>query len=100
MVFYGAILGVAAKCISDVAELLLDLGCSPSLVGGIVLPLLGAVPDSAIIIVSGLGDDAQTKLSVESKLVYGLSNSTLPGSTIMLLTAAWAGSLVIGKCDL
>ena len=32
--------------------------------GGIVLPLLGAVPDSAIIIVSGLGDDAQTKLSV------------------------------------
>ncbi|CAH3181182.1 unnamed protein product [Porites evermanni] len=87
------------------AELLRDLGCSPSLVGGIVLPLLGAVPDSAIIIVSGLGDDAQTKLSVgmgkvESKLVYGLSNSTLPGSTIMLLTAAWDGSLVIGKCDL
>ena len=32
--------------------------------GGIVLPLLGAVPDSAIIIVSGLGPDAQTKLSV------------------------------------
>ncbi|CAH3015951.1 unnamed protein product [Porites evermanni] len=92
MVFYGAILGVAAKCISDGAELLLDLGCSPSLVGGIVLPLLGAVPDSAIIIVSGLGDDAQTKLSV--------GMGTLAGSTIMLLTAAWAGSLVIGKCDL
>ena len=34
------------------------------LTGGIVLPLLGAVPDSAIIIVSGLGDDAQEKLSV------------------------------------
>lgn len=92
MVFYGAILGVAAKCISDGAELLLDLGCSPSLIGGIVLPLLGAVPDSAIIIVSGLGADAQTKLSV--------GMGTLAGSTIMLLTAAWAGSLVIGKCDL
>lgn len=92
MVFYGAILGVAAKCISDGAELLLDLGCSPSLIGGIVLPLLGAVPDSAIIIVSGLGDDAQTKLSV--------GMGTLAGSTIMLLTAAWAGSLAIGKCDL
>ena len=25
---------------------------------------------------------------------------TLAGSTIMLLTAAWAGSLAIGKCDL
>ncbi|XP_078361609.1 uncharacterized protein LOC144645969 isoform X2 [Oculina patagonica] len=92
MVFYGAILGVAAKCISDGAELLLDLGCSPSLIGGIVLPLLGAVPDSAIIIVSGLGDDAQTKLSV--------GMGTLAGSTIMLLTAAWAGSVAIGKCDL
>ena len=33
-------------------------------------------------------------------IVYGLLNSTLAGSTIMLLTAAWAGSLVIGKCDL
>ncbi|KAJ7387751.1 Alpha/beta hydrolase domain-containing protein 11 [Desmophyllum pertusum] len=92
MVFYGAILGVAAKCISDGAELLLDLGCSPSLIGGIVLPLLGAVPDSAIIIVSGLGPDAQEKLSV--------GMGTLAGSTIMLLTAAWAGSVAIGKCDL
>lgn len=92
MVFYGAILGVAAKCISDGAELLLDLGCNPSLIGGIVLPLLGAVPDSAIIIVSGLGDDAQDKLSV--------GMGTLAGSTIMLLTAAWAGSLAVGKCDL
>lgn len=92
MIFYGAILGIAAKCISDGAELLLDLGCSPSLIGGIVLPLLGAVPDSAIIIVSGLGADAQSKLSV--------GMGTLAGSTIMLLTAAWAGSLAIGKCDL
>ena len=34
--------------------------------GGIILPLLGAVPDSAIIIVSGLGkkEEAQSKLSV------------------------------------
>ena len=29
-----------------------------------MLPILGAVPDSAIIIASGLGDDAQEKLSV------------------------------------
>ncbi|XP_020909620.1 sodium/calcium exchanger NCL2 isoform X2 [Exaiptasia diaphana] len=92
MVFYGAILGVAAKCISDGAELLLDVGVPASIVGGIVLPLLGAVPDSAIIIVSGLGADAQEKLSV--------GMGTLAGSTIMLLTAAWAGSVLIGRCDL
>lgn len=29
-----------------------------------MLPILGAVPDSAIIVASGLGDDAQEKLSV------------------------------------
>ncbi|EDO35059.1 predicted protein [Nematostella vectensis] len=92
MVFYGAILGVAAKCISDGAELLLDLGLPASIVGGMVLPLLGAVPDSAIIIVSGLGADAQDKLNV--------GMGTLAGSTIMLLTAAWAGSVLIGRCDL
>lgn len=34
------------------------------MIGGIVLPLLGAVPDSAIIIVSGLKPDAQDQLSV------------------------------------
>lgn len=94
MVFYGAILGFAAKCISDGAELLLDVGVPASIVGGIILPLLGAVPDSAIIIVSGMGpiEDAQRKLSV--------GMGTLAGSTIMLLTAAWAGSVVIGRCDL
>ncbi|XP_031559958.1 sodium/calcium exchanger NCL1-like isoform X2 [Actinia tenebrosa] len=92
MVFYGAILGVAAKCISDGAELLLDIGVPAAIVGGIVLPLLGAVPDSAIIIVSGLGDDAQSKLSI--------GMGTLAGSTIMLLTAAWAGSVFIGRCDI
>lgn len=93
-------------------------------IGGIVLPLLGAVPDSAIIIVSGLGDDAQDKLSVGMGyvyfsvclsvcqsvclfvcwlvffIIYLLLFSTLAGSTIMLLTAAWAGSVLIGRCDL
>ena len=28
------------------------------------------------------------------------TGSTLAGSTIMLLTAAWAGSVAIGRCDL
>ncbi|XP_057312631.1 uncharacterized protein LOC130654118 [Hydractinia symbiolongicarpus] len=92
MVFYGAVLGVAAKFISDGAELLLDLGFAPSIIGGVVLPILGAVPDSAIIVASGLGDDAQEKLSV--------GMGTLAGSTVMLLTVAWSASLFIGKCNL
>lgn len=32
--------------------------------GGVILPLLGAVPDSAMIVASGMGSDAQEKLSV------------------------------------
>lgn len=42
-------------CCSDGAELLLDLGLPSALIGGVVLPLLGAVPDSAMIIASGVG---------------------------------------------
>ncbi|XP_028416415.1 sodium/calcium exchanger NCL2-like [Dendronephthya gigantea] len=92
IVFYGALLMVAAKLISDGAELLLDLGLPAGIIGGIVLPLLGAVPDSAIIIVSGLKPNAQEQISV--------GMGTLAGSTIMLLTIAWGGSLFLGRCDL
>jgi hypothetical protein len=36
------------------SELLLEV-LSPGLVGGLLLPILGAVPDAAVIIASGLG---------------------------------------------
>ena len=45
--------------LSDGAEMLLDLGLPASLIGGIVLPLLGAVPDSAMIIASGVGGNRE-----------------------------------------
>ena len=41
----------------DGAELLLDLGLPAAIIGGVVLPLLGAVPDSAMIIASGSAGD-------------------------------------------
>jgi Ca2+/Na+ antiporter len=77
---------------ADGAELLLDLGWSPSIIGGFLLPVLGAVPDSAIIVASGIGPDAQEQLSV--------GMGTLAGSTIMLLTIPWLGGMFLGKCDL
>ena len=52
---------------TDGAELLLDLGLPAAIIGGIVLPLLGAVPDSAMIVASGLGgskEDAEKEISV------------------------------------
>ena len=52
---------------TDGAEMLLDLGLPATLIGGIVLPLLGAVPDSAMIIASGIGgskDHANKQIAV------------------------------------
>ena len=43
-----------------------------------VLPVLGAVPDGAIILFSGMGPDAQQQLSV--------GVGALAGSTVMLMT--------------
>ena len=94
ILFYGLTLGFAAKLISDGAELLLDLGLPGGLIGGVILPILGAVPDCAMIAVSGMGPkaEAQTQLSV--------GMGTLAGSTILLLTFAWSVSLFLGRVDL
>eukprot|EP00957_Ditylum_brightwellii_P018118 1364629-Ditylum_brightwellii.AAC.1 len=64
------------------------------LVGSVVLPLLGAVPDAAIMLFSGLGDisEAQETLSV--------GVGALAGSTIMLLTVPWFLSVFAGRVDL
>lgn len=64
------------------------------LVGGVVLPLLGAVPDGAIMLFSGLGDieTAQETLSV--------GVGALAGSTIMLLTVPWGLSVFAGRVDI
>ena len=61
--------------------------------GGVVLPLLGAVPDGAIMLFSGLGDieKAQETLSV--------GVGALAGSTIMLLTVPWGLCVYYGRVD-
>ncbi|XP_065890045.1 uncharacterized protein [Dysidea avara] len=92
---YGIILGYSAKLISDGAELLLDLGLPAGIIGGVVLPLLGAVPDSAMIVFSGMGG---TKEQAQQQIDVGMG--TLAGSTIMLLTIPWLGSLILGRVDI
>jgi len=91
MILYGVILAGGAKLIADGSELLLEIS-NPTIIGGLVLPILGAIPDAAIILASGLGPDAQEQLSV--------GVGTLAGSTIMLLTVPWLGGLILGRCDL
>jgi hypothetical protein len=65
MLFYGVILMCGAKLISDGSELMLELfPAFGTVIGALLLPILGAVPDAAIILVSGLGDPAQAQAQV------------------------------------
>ena len=91
LVVYGYILFWASNMISDGSELLMFVPSLKDLVGSVVLPILGAVPDGAIVLFSGLGPDAQKQLDV--------GVGALAGSTIMLLTVPWNLSLMAGRVD-
>mmetsp|Transcript_25100 Transcript_25100/g.28927 ORF Transcript_25100/g.28927 Transcript_25100/m.28927 type:complete len:563 (+) Transcript_25100:56-1744(+) len=91
---YGYVLFYASNLISEGSDLLMLIPSLAGLVGGTVLPLLGAVPDGAIMLFSGLGDidDAQESLSV--------GVGALAGSTIMLLTIPWFLSVYSGRVSI
>jgi len=89
---YGYVLMVGSDMISDGSELLLLVPSVAGIVGSCVLPVLGAVPDGAIVLFSGLGSDAQYQLSV--------GVGALAGSTIMVLTIPWAMSIFGGRVDI
>lgn len=86
---YGYGLMYAATLISDGSELLLLFPRIAGLVGSVILPVLGAVPDGMIVFFSGIGPDAQNELSV--------GVGALAGSTAMLLTIPWFLSIVGGR---
>ena len=90
---YAYVLFRASGMISDGSEELM-LFLSPGLVGGFILPVLGAIPDGAIVLFSGMGpiDTVQEQLSV--------GVGTLAGSSIMLLTLPWAACAFLGRVDL
>lgn len=94
MLVYGTMLLVAAKLISDGSELLLQV-LDPGIIGGLLLPILGSFPDALLIVVSGVGG---TQAEAQEQVLVGMG--VLAGSTIMLLTIAWSGSLFCGRCDL
>lgn len=89
---YGYILFTSASTIGDGSELLLLVPSIANLVGSVVLPVLGAVPDGMMVLFSGLGDDAQQEISV--------GVGALAGSTIMLLTIPWFLAIYAGRVDI
>jgi Ca2+/Na+ antiporter len=90
---YGFVLFQASGMISDGSELLLLVPELAGLVGGVVLPLLGSVPDGAIILFSGLGDIAEAQETLQ------VGVGALAGSTIMLLTVPFSLSVLAGRVD-
>lgn len=88
---YAYLIYVGCNMISEGAELLMLTPYS-KLVGSCILPILGAVPDGAIVLFSGLGPDAQASLDV--------GVGALAGSTAMLLTIPWALAIYGGRVDL
>lgn len=70
---YAYVLFFASNMISDGSELLLLVPSLSGIVGSIVLPVLGAIPDGAIVLFSGLGPDAQVGFVSPSSLHLSLS---------------------------
>ena len=90
---YAYILYIGCSLISDGAELLMLTKYS-KLVGSTVLPVLGAVPDGAIVLFSGMGPREEVAESL------GVGIGALAGSTVMLLTIPWMLSIKAGCVDL
>ena len=89
---YAFVLMHSSNMIKDGSELLLLIPKYAGIVGSIVLPVLGAVPDGAIVLFSGMGPDAQEQVAV--------GVGALAGSTIMLLTVPWCLAIVAGRVNL
>eukprot|EP00933_Yihiella_yeosuensis_P049706 TRINITY_DN4692_c0_g3_i1.p1 TRINITY_DN4692_c0_g3~~TRINITY_DN4692_c0_g3_i1.p1 ORF type:complete len:585 (-),score=110.43 TRINITY_DN4692_c0_g3_i1:434-2188(-) len=88
---YGYLLLQGSGLISEGSELLLLIPELAGVVGSVVLPVLGAVPDGAIVLFSGMGPADE----VEEQLKVGVG--ALAGSTVMLLTVPWFLSLMGGR---
>ncbi|KAI4321827.1 hypothetical protein MLD38_035161 [Melastoma candidum] len=91
---YGYLMFQAATYLSNGSELLLEI-LGPGIVGGLFLPILGALPDAMLILVSGLSGSTET---AQSQVSVGMG--LLAGSTVMLLTVIWGSCVVVGKCDI
>jgi hypothetical protein len=93
-IVYGVILYQSSNLISSGSELLLLVPSMASLVGSIVLPILGAVPDGVMTLFSGMGprEEAQDEVSI--------GVGVLAGSTVMLLTFPWFIAVLAGRVPL
>ncbi|KAK4255859.1 hypothetical protein QN277_008798 [Acacia crassicarpa] len=94
IIVYGFLMYKAATYLSNGSELLLEI-LGPGIIGGLFLPILGALPDAMLILVSGLSGSKET---AQSQVSVGMG--LLAGSTVLLLTIIWGTCVIVGKCDI
>ncbi|KAL5729967.1 hypothetical protein ACHQM5_002854 [Ranunculus cassubicifolius] len=94
IIVYGYFMFLAAKCLSNGSEHLLEI-LGPGLVGGLFLPMIAALPDSILILVSGLSGSQET---AQTQVLVGMG--LLAGSAVILLTVLWGSCLVVAKTDI
>eukprot|EP00898_Chlorokybus_atmophyticus_P002152 jgi/Chlat1/2938/Chrsp2S04676 len=94
LLVYSYILFSAARLISTGSELLLEV-LDAGLIGGLLLPVLGALPDALLVLVSGLAGDV---VEAQEEVLVGVG--VLAGSSVLLLSVAWGAALVAGRCDM
>ena len=92
MAVYGGLLAYGAERISTGSEKLLEVW-GPGLVGGLLLPVLGALPDAMVIAISVLKATDPAKLQEDLNVGMG----TLVGSNVVLLTIPWAMTVALGN---
>jgi len=92
-VIYAVILYQASNLIASGSEFLLLVPSVAGIVGSIVLPVLGAVPDGVMTLASGVGvPNPQESV--------GTGIGVLAGSTVMLLTFPWFVAIIWGRVPL
>ncbi|KAM5586191.1 sodium/calcium exchanger NCL [Rosa sericea] len=94
IIVYGSLMYLAATYLTNGSELLLEI-LGPGIIGGLFLPILGALPDAMLILVSGLSGSTET---AQDQVSVGMG--LLAGSTVMLITVVWGSCVFIGKCDI
>ncbi|KAK3424426.1 hypothetical protein EUGRSUZ_F01193 [Eucalyptus grandis] len=94
IVVYEYKIYTAVTYLSNGSALLLRI-LGPGIISNLFSPMLGALPNAILILVSGLSGSTET---AQSQVSVGMG--LLAGSTVMLLTVIWGSCIIVGKCDL
>jgi Ca2+/Na+ antiporter len=94
-IVYGVVLYQSSNLIANGSEFLLLVPSLAGMVGSIVLPILGAVPDGMMTLCSGL-----QPTPAEAQATVGAGVGVLAGSTVMLLTFPWFIAVTFGRAPI